>query len=100
MRAPFTSSAYRSAGAPSPRPRSAIERTYLQGLQAITQLEGFERENRAATATAEGGLVAGLALEVLLDLRDLIAECAWRLSDLGSSSGKGDRDVDDVVGGE
>src|SRR5581483_4424532 len=81
MRAPFTSSAYKSAGTP-PRPRSAIERTYLEGLQAISQLEGFERESRAATATAEGGLVAGLALEILLDVRDLVAECAWRLSDL------------------
>lgn len=46
----------------SPRAREAIESAYAE----------------AATQRAHEALL----LEVLLDLRDLTAECAWRLSDL------------------
>lgn len=45
-----------------PRPREEIETSYAEALTA-----------RAQTA---------VLLEVFLDLRDLIAECAWRLSDM------------------
>ena len=47
-----------------PRTREEIERAYAEAL----------------TARAENALL----LEVFLDLRDLITECAWRLSDLAA----------------
>ena len=45
-----------------PRSRDEIESAYAEAKTERTQ--------------------GALYLEVLLDLRDLIAECAWRLSDL------------------
>ncbi len=45
-----------------PRSREEIENAYAEATQQRTQ--------------------GALFLEVLLDVRDLIAECAWRLSDL------------------
>jgi hypothetical protein len=82
MRSPFTSSMFRPAGAPEPRSRAAIERTLSEGIRAISDLEGFEDTPREAASAVETGLINRLSLEVLLDLRDLVAECAWRLSDL------------------
>ena len=71
-------------GAHALKSRESIEESYIQGLRAISELEGFARQSRADLAGAEVGLVAGLALEVLLDVRDLMAECAWRLSEIES----------------
>ena|SRR5579872_2253469 len=68
-----------------PRSRKAIETAYLDGVKAISMLQGFEEERRARNATEETRLVAALLLEVVLDVRDLVAECAWRLSDIEST---------------
>lgn len=64
------------------RPRDAIEYAHIEGLKAIAELCEFEPEHRANLAVSETSLVTKLEFEVLLDIRDLVAECAWRLSDL------------------
>ena len=64
------------------RPRAAIERAHVEGVKALVELHDFDPENRANMAIAEISLVANLALEIALDQRELLAECAWRLSEL------------------
>jgi hypothetical protein len=64
------------------RSRAAIERALIEGIRAIVELHDFDRENRTASAIAEISLVTHLNAELMLDVRDLLMECAVRLSEL------------------
>ena len=64
------------------RSRAAIEHALIEGLRAIVELHDVDMTDRTASAIQEMALVAHLNVELMLDCRDLLLECAVRLSDL------------------